>query len=187
MLASEKWKWSHSVVSDSSRPHGLQPTRLLRPWDFPGNSTGVGCHRLLWPTYWGATNPVPQLPWGIPLNPKVLVLVLQWFTLLLKFVLPQPVKGGFFLIEKRFPDQYILIDSQWFLPLIRQILGEYSEIRKRPGETCTAYIGNIECHWPIYSVKLLWTQLSSEDSTKEIQLFWDLFLIHFDLTLKSAK
>ena len=26
------------------RPHGLQPTRLLRPWDFPGKSTGVGCH-----------------------------------------------------------------------------------------------------------------------------------------------
>ena len=24
------------------RPHGLQPTRLLRPWDFPGESTGVG-------------------------------------------------------------------------------------------------------------------------------------------------
>ena len=44
---SEKWKWSHSVASNSSRPHGLQPTRLLRPWDFPGKSTGVGCHRLL--------------------------------------------------------------------------------------------------------------------------------------------
>ena len=29
------------------RPHGLQPTRLLRPWDFPGRSTGVGCHCLL--------------------------------------------------------------------------------------------------------------------------------------------
>ena len=42
-----KWKWSHSVVSDSSRPHGLQPTRLLCPWDFPGKSTGVGCHCLL--------------------------------------------------------------------------------------------------------------------------------------------
>ena len=27
--------------------HGLQPTRLLRPWDFPGKSTGVGCHYLL--------------------------------------------------------------------------------------------------------------------------------------------
>ena len=32
---------------DSLRPHGLQPTRLLRPWDFPGKSTGVGCHCLL--------------------------------------------------------------------------------------------------------------------------------------------
>ena len=32
---------------DYSRPHGLQPTRLLRPWDFPGKSTWVGCHCLL--------------------------------------------------------------------------------------------------------------------------------------------
>ena len=34
-------------MSDCSRPHGLQPTRLLRLWDFPGKSTGVGCHCLL--------------------------------------------------------------------------------------------------------------------------------------------
>ena len=33
-----------SVVSDSLRLHGLQPTRLLCPWDFPSKSTGVGCH-----------------------------------------------------------------------------------------------------------------------------------------------
>ena len=46
MHESEKSKWSRSVVSNSSRPHGLQPTRLLRPWDFPGKSTGVGCHCL---------------------------------------------------------------------------------------------------------------------------------------------
>ena len=51
MHESEKWKWSHSVVSDSSRPHGLQPTKLLHPWDFPGKSTGVGCHRLPKPSY----------------------------------------------------------------------------------------------------------------------------------------
>ena len=44
---SEKWKWSCSVMFDSLWPHGLQPTRLLRPWDFPGKSTGVGCHCLL--------------------------------------------------------------------------------------------------------------------------------------------
>ena len=34
-------------MSDSLRPHGLYPTRLLRPWNFPGKSTGVGCHFLL--------------------------------------------------------------------------------------------------------------------------------------------
>ena len=47
MHESEKWKWSHWVVFDSSWPHGLQTTRLLHPWDFPGKSTGVGCHYLL--------------------------------------------------------------------------------------------------------------------------------------------
>ena len=47
MHESEKWKWSLSVVSNSSRPHGLQLTRLFRPWDFPGKSTGLGCHYLL--------------------------------------------------------------------------------------------------------------------------------------------
>ena len=44
MYESEKWKRSCSIVSDSQRPQGLQPTRLLRPWDFPGKSNGVGCH-----------------------------------------------------------------------------------------------------------------------------------------------
>ena len=49
MHESEKWKWSHWVVSvsDSSRPHGLQPTRLLHPLDFPGENTGVGCQLSL--------------------------------------------------------------------------------------------------------------------------------------------
>ena len=48
MPESEKWKWSRSVVSNPQRPHGLQPSRLLRPWEFPGKSTGGGCHCLLW-------------------------------------------------------------------------------------------------------------------------------------------
>ena len=43
----KKWKWSHSAMSNPQRPHGLQPSRLLHPWDFPGRSTGVGCHCLL--------------------------------------------------------------------------------------------------------------------------------------------
>ena len=46
-IESEKWKWSCSVVSDPQPPHELQLSRLLCPWDFPGKSTGVGCHCLL--------------------------------------------------------------------------------------------------------------------------------------------
>ena len=36
-----------SFVSNSLWPHGLQPARLLCPWDSPGKNTGVGCHALL--------------------------------------------------------------------------------------------------------------------------------------------
>ena len=43
----KKNKWSHSVMSDSLRPHGLKPTRLRCPWDFPGKGTRVRCHFLL--------------------------------------------------------------------------------------------------------------------------------------------
>ena len=38
---------SRSVVPNSLRPHLLQSTRFLCPWDFPGKDTGVGCHLLL--------------------------------------------------------------------------------------------------------------------------------------------
>ena len=38
---------SHQDVSNSLWPHGLQPTRLLHPWDLPGKNTRVGCHLLL--------------------------------------------------------------------------------------------------------------------------------------------
>ena len=51
---------SHSVVSNSSRPHGLYPTWLLCPWDFPGKNTGVGFHFLLqWIFLTG------ELNWGL--------------------------------------------------------------------------------------------------------------------------
>ena len=38
---------SRSVMSDSLRPHGLQPARLFCPWNSPGKSSGVGCHFFL--------------------------------------------------------------------------------------------------------------------------------------------
>ena len=74
MHESEKWKWGRSVVSDSSWPHGLKPTRLLCPWDFPGKSTGVGCHCLLrkWDTN------IYQPEWLILKVGKYQVLVRMW-------------------------------------------------------------------------------------------------------------
>ena len=47
-------------MSDPQQPHGLQPSRLLRPWDFPGKSTGVGCHCLLRLCF--LTHPNPSKP-----------------------------------------------------------------------------------------------------------------------------
>ena len=39
--------FSHSVMSDSLWPHGLQPARLLCPQNSPGRNTGVSCCALL--------------------------------------------------------------------------------------------------------------------------------------------
>ena len=36
-----------TVTSASLQPHGLEPARLLCPWDFPGKNPGAGCHFLL--------------------------------------------------------------------------------------------------------------------------------------------
>ena len=38
---------SYSVGSNFLWPHGLWPTRLLCPWNFPSKNTGVCCHFLL--------------------------------------------------------------------------------------------------------------------------------------------
>ena len=46
ILPKIKWKWSHSVVSDSANP-GTVAYRIPHPWDFPVKSTGVGCHLFL--------------------------------------------------------------------------------------------------------------------------------------------
>ena len=71
MHESEKWKWSHSVMSDPQQPHGLQLSRLLPPWDFPGKSTGVGCHRLLRYTYM-------YIPSLLNLPPILNLIPLKW-------------------------------------------------------------------------------------------------------------
>ena len=67
-----------SVVSDSLQPYGLQPAKLLCPWDSSEKNTGVGCHALLqgvFPTQ--ESNPsllhllmgsLPPAPSGKPLS-----------------------------------------------------------------------------------------------------------------------
>ena len=48
LLTTQVSEWRQSAVSDSLRPRELyEPTMLLCPWDFPGKSTGAGCHFLL--------------------------------------------------------------------------------------------------------------------------------------------
>ena len=57
--------FSCSVMSNSVRPRGLEPTRLLCPWDSPGKNTGVGCHFLLqgiFPTQ-GSNPGLPHCRW----------------------------------------------------------------------------------------------------------------------------
>ena len=102
-LKSENWKSSRSVVSDSSRPYGPQPTGLLYPWDFPGKITGVGCHcLLLFPLYispkYGTSLPASTTEARISLPyltakveqkklPRVLIKIMKTHAILILFLL----------------------------------------------------------------------------------------------------
>ena len=51
-------------MSNSLQPYGLQPARLLCPWDSLGNNTEVDCHALLYgifPTHEPASLTSPAL------------------------------------------------------------------------------------------------------------------------------
>ena len=52
-------------MSDSLQPHGLESSRLLCPWDFPGKNTGVGCHFLFQEIFMAqGSNPCTPAPAG---------------------------------------------------------------------------------------------------------------------------
>ena len=86
-------KQLHCLVAKSCltflRPHGLQSTRLLCPWDFPGKNTGVGCHFLLqgiFPTQGSNSSLLHLLHWqvnSLPLShqrsPKATILKKHFF------------------------------------------------------------------------------------------------------------
>ena len=103
----EKWKWSHLVMSDSLWPHGLQSTRLLRPWDFPGKSTGVGCHWIV------ISENVISCVW---------LFAIPWTVQCMEFSKPEYRRGSLFLLQGVFPTQ----GSNSGLPHCRWILYQLS-------------------------------------------------------------
>ena len=61
-----------SVVSNALQLHGLQPTRLLCPWNSPCKNTGVGCHALL-QSQSSRSTPLEDLPTGLLSTPQTLI------------------------------------------------------------------------------------------------------------------
>ena len=74
---------SSSVMSNFLRHHGLQPTRLFRPWDFPGKSTGVGYHCL-----------DLQFPWASLVVQLVKNLAAMWDTWVRSLGWEDPLEKG---------------------------------------------------------------------------------------------
>ena len=102
----------NSVASDSLGPHGLQPTRLLRPWGSPGKNTGVGCHFLLqcmkvksesevaWscPTLW---DPMDCSPPGSSVHGIFQARVLEWGAIALSmYTILQLLKSSYSMVLK---------------------------------------------------------------------------------------
>ena len=55
-----------SAVSNSFRPCGLSPIRLLHQWNFSGKNTGMGCHFLLQGIF-----PDPRIKSASPVFPSL--------------------------------------------------------------------------------------------------------------------
>ena len=78
---------SLQLLSDSVRPYGQQPTRLLRPQDSLGKNTGVRCHFVLQVDMYAAKSlqscptlcdPIDGSPAGSPVSGILQVRTLEW-------------------------------------------------------------------------------------------------------------
>ena len=74
------------VMSESQQSHGLQPTRLVCPWDSPGKNTGADCHFLLQGIFFTEPGPpilqadsLPSEPPGKPPNTHTLIINVKFF------------------------------------------------------------------------------------------------------------
>ena len=66
---SNAWKWKVKVKSFSCVQFFMTPwtaaTRLLHPWDFPGNSARVGCHCILYLNCLESTKQLLSFHWSL--------------------------------------------------------------------------------------------------------------------------
>ena len=65
-------KQSRTVVPNSLRSHGLQPTRLLCPWDFPCKDTSSVQFRSIAQSYPTLCNPMNRSTPGLPVHHQLL-------------------------------------------------------------------------------------------------------------------
>ena len=96
------------VLSDSLRPHGLQPARLLCPWHSQGKNIGVGCYFLMCNTKAHTFNQLSALP---P-KPKVNLLI-QCFILTFRLLILLPLKciQSCLRIGRRYPSSKVRSSS----------------------------------------------------------------------------
>ena len=126
-------------MSDSVRPHGRQPTRLLRPWDSPGKNTGVGCHFLLQCMKVKSESEVAQsCPTSLPHGRQPTRLLRPWdlpgkstgvgcHCLLPSFMSEQENQAGWFQFWSWFPGCVTLCNCESFGKM--EILGPVSLLR----------------------------------------------------------
>ena len=115
-------------MSDSVRPHGLQPTRLLRPWDFPSKSTGGGLTLIKQHQIWCKFSP----PSAQPLLPRP-SLALDSPPLLSIRTLPRLSTSNFF-----FETVVCLLEVGAFYLFCRMFL---------PLRKCLSTLSCLKCFW----------------------------------------
>ena len=86
-------------MSDSGQYYGLEPIRLLCPWDSPGKITGAGCHALLQghfltqrlnPRLMSPSLQVGSLPLVPPTKPVIVLYILVYMCMLSHSVVSDP-------------------------------------------------------------------------------------------------
>ena len=107
---------SHSVVSDSLRPHGL-----YSPWNSPGQNTGVGSHSLLqgiFPTQ-GLNPGLPHCRWILyQLSHKGSPRILEWVAYPFSSGSSQPRNlTGVSFIAGRFFTNWAIREAPFYHPM----------------------------------------------------------------------